>query len=253
MTKTGKTIRKGVMLMEHQFQPFKTFVPGNHLVLGEAGVGKTRLIWSLLQSPEFYDQETINIVLTSSEHIWQNHIENPIIPVDPYATDMRWIAEPSEPGTYYAACDYLPRVLTFLECLANYARKNEENFKKTIRVFIDFPIKFWLDACFVEQLARLHYISESLVEDGICPLHLWVVMPVLKELTMKAKSLIKNSHLIFINPFSQTWLEQIKDIMAKPLSQLEKMTNAQGKSTDTGFYYLPSGQTDAYLQKFLFD
>ena len=228
------------MPVQHQVEPFTEFVPGNHLVLGAAGVGKTRLIWSLLQSQKFCGEKRINIVLTdSAKRMWQEHTENPVIPVDPYATNMRWIAEPTEPGIYLAACDYLPRVITFLECLANFARRYEGTIPNPVRVFVDYPHKFWRDACFVEQLGRLHFISESLSDDGAQLFEIWLVLTPSKELPPNAQSLWRNSHFILMNPISQAWLQEADVFAGKHQPPLSALKDVWSKDVSQGFYYLP--------------
>lgn len=239
------------MPVEHQIQPFTSFIPGNHLILGAAGVGKTRLIWSLLQSKEYYGENTINIVLTdSSKHAWHDPSPTtPIIPIDPYSTNMRWIAEPTVPGIYFAACDYLPRVITFLECLANYARSSEGNLQNPVRVFIDFPVKFWRDACFIEQLDRLQYISDSHSENEGQRLDIWMVMTVAKDLPAKVLSPLQKSNLIVLNPASKPWLSEVQNLLGKTFPQLELLLNKDGKSQENGFYYFPYAQQDVLLQE----
>lgn len=238
------------MPVEQQISPFTDFLSGNHLVLGAAGVGKTRLIWSLLQSREFCGENRINIVLTdSAKRIWQEHTETPIIPVDPYATDMRWIAEPSEPGVYFAACDYLPRVITFLECLANFGRSYEGNIPNPVRVFVDYPLKFWRDACFIEQLGRLHFISESLSSEGTQLLEVWQVLTPSKELSPKAQSLWGNSNLIVINPFTQAWLKEADIFVGKHEPPLSAVQDVLSKDVSQGFYYLSHKAESIFLNR----
>lgn len=108
--------------MEQNVRPFEKFLPGSHLILGEAGSGKTRLIWSILQGKDFVEDHSINIVLTDSEkRIWYNPPNNPVHTINPYETDISWVTEPTKPGIYYCACDYAPRIITFLECLATWS------------------------------------------------------------------------------------------------------------------------------------
>lgn len=236
------------MPVEQQLSPFTDFLPGNHLVLGAAGVGKTRLIWSLLQSREFCGENRINIVLTdSAKRIWQEHSETPIIPMDPYATDMRWIAEPTKPGIYLAACDYLPRVITFLECLANFARNYEGDIPSPVRVFVDFPLKYWRDACFLEQLGRLHFISETLSAEGAQLLEVWQVLTPAKELPPSAQALWRHSNLIVINPFTESWLKEAANLVGKHEPPLSAVENVLNQDVSRGFYYLPDKGESIYL------
>ncbi len=238
------------MPVEEQIKPFSTFVPGNHLILGAAGVGKTRFIWSLLQDKQFCGEHTINIVLTdSAKRQWHEPTPEPVIPVDPFGTNMRWIAEPTVPGIYFASCDYLPRVVTFLECLANFARSTEGNLKNPVRVIVDFPVKFWRDPCFLEQLERLHYISDTFSEDGVTMFDIWTVLTAGKDLTGKILAPIEKSHLIFLNPASKTILTQVKDVLINYYPQFQILTGADHKAPETGFYYLPDNEQNIYLQE----
>ena len=233
--------------MEQELQAFTNFFPGNHLVLGASGVGKSLLILSLLQTNEFSDKETINIVLTeSAKHIFQYTIPNPIISVDPYSTDMRWIAEPTVPGIYYCACDYLPRVVTFLECIANFARGNESHLKRPIRLFLDFPPKYWQSGSMVEQVTRLNYISNTLTDDDFRPLSLWTVFTSIKELSSKAKSLLDKTHLIIIKPISKPWFVETANNLEKQFAHLKSIDDTKGDNK--GFFYLPFTDENIYTQ-----
>ena len=237
---------KEVMPMEQEFESFTNFVPGNHLVLGATGVGKSLLILSLLQTNEFSDKQTINIVLTDSPKlICQYTIPNPIISVDPYSTDMSWIAEPRVPGIYYCACDYLPRIVTFLECLANVTRGNEGNLKYPIRLFIDFPPKFWQNEAVVEQIVRLIYISNILTNHIFRPLTLWTVFTYLKELSPKAKVILEKTHLVIIKPLSKSWFKETITSLEKEFAHLKSISsNVDNK----GFFYLPYNVEKIYSQ-----
>ncbi len=233
--------------MEQEFQPFTNFVPGNHLVLGATGVGKSLLILSLLQTNEFSDKETINIVLTdSAKHICQYTIPNPIISVDPYSTDMRWIAEPTVPGIYYCACDYLPRIVTFLECIANFTRGAEGNLKHPIRLFLDLPPKFWKNESMVEQIERLNYISNSLIDDDFRPLTLWTVFTSLKILSPKAKVLLEKTHLVIIKPIAKSWLIETITSLEKLFAHLKNIND--NYEDNKGFFYLPFTEEKIYSQ-----
>lgn len=225
--------------MENQVQPFQNFLSGNHLVMGAAGVGKTRLIWSLLEDKDFCGQETINIILTDSqEHMAQKNSPVPLVHVDPYSTDMRWIAEPNEPGIYFTSLGYIPRATTFVECLANYIRKVEGDVKHPIRVFVDFSSKYWRDNAFVEQLARLHYISESVTGESERPLSIWTVLTHLKDLSPQAQGILHYTHLVLMNPVLSTTLQELDNFFGKNLLARANTIFVPGK-TIGGFYYLP--------------
>lgn len=233
--------------MEQKIQPFTNFVPGNHLVLGATGVGKSLLILSLLQTKEFSDKETINIVLTdSAKLIYQYTIPNPVISIDPYSPDMRWIAEPSVPGIYYCACDYLPRIVTFLECLANFTRGDEENLKYPIRLFIDFPPKFWQYESVIEQMVRLNYISNSLSDNNYYPLTLWTVFTSLKELTLKTRKILDQTHLVILKPIPLSWFKEITASLEEQFPDLKNLDFAT--ENNVGFFYLPHDKNNIYSQ-----
>jgi len=129
--------------MEQLIKPFEKFLPGSHLVLGEAGSGKTRLIWSNSYKKKIYvKDDSINIVLTDAEkRIWSKPTNNPIFTFNPFDTNISWVTEPQKPGIYYCACEYAPRVITFLECLASWAIQNEKNMNNKVRVFCRLPVK----------------------------------------------------------------------------------------------------------------
>lgn len=233
--------------MEQEFQSFTNFLPGNHLVLGATGVGKSLLILSLLQTNEFSDLEAINIVLTdSAKHICQYTIPNPIISVDPYSTDMRWIAEPRIPGIYYCACDYLPRIVTFLECIANFTRGDEGNIKLPIRLFIDFPPNFWQNQSIIEQMVRLNFISNSLTDNDLHPLTLWTVFTSLKELSTKSKILLEKTHLVIIKPLSKSWFKQTITSLEYQFAHLKNIND--NTADDKGFFYLPFTEENIYTK-----
>jgi hypothetical protein len=233
--------------MEQKSQPFTAFVPGNHLVLGATGVGKSLFILSLLQSKGFNDKETINIVLTdSAKLIYQYTIPNPVITIDPYSTNMRWIAAPSIPGIYYCACDYLPRIVTFLECIANFTRGDEENIKYPIRLFIDFPPKFWQYESVIEQMVRLNYISNTLVDYDYRPLTLWTVFTSLKELSPKTKSILDKTNLVILKPIPQSWFTEIAASLEKQFPHLIELDFT--KENDEGFFYLVHNENIIYSQ-----
>jgi len=234
---------KGRMRMQQNDHSLTAFVPGNHLILGAAGSGKTRLIWTLLQSPEFCKPDTVNIVLTDSEkRIWLNPSDNPIIVVNPYAPDISWATEPTTPGIYYAACEYLPRITTFLECLANFARYVEHDIKHPLRVFIDFPKKYWRDFNFFDQINRLIFISESLAEDGQYPLEIWSVLTTPKDLNPKQYVAFKNSHLILMPPITDALVADVKEALGVELS----LENSREMS-DGSFCYFSQNADQAVM------
>ncbi|MHB8126507.1 MAG: hypothetical protein ACYDEJ_12870 [Desulfitobacteriaceae bacterium] len=233
--------------MKQEFQPFTNFVSGNHLVLGASGVGKSLLIMSLLQTNEFSDKNTINIVLSaSSKHIYQYTVPNPIISIDPYSTNLNWISEPTVPGIYYCACDYLPRIVTFLECLANFTRGGERKLQHPIRLFIDIPPKFWQDESIIEQIVRLNYISNSISDYEFRPLTLWTVFTSLKELSPKAKVLLEKTHLVIIKPIPQSWFKEILTILEKNFAHLKSIND--NNENNRGFFYLPYTEDNIYSQ-----
>lgn len=230
-------------MMEHDVQPFKAFMPGNHLVLGAAGVGKTRLIWSLLQSKEFCQDNTVNIVLTDhSKPLWHGPNDTPIFHISPYANDLNWIANPQKPGIYYAACDYLPRMHTFLECLANYSR-NIDQMKAPVRVFLDFPNKYWLNDFFMEQIGRLLYISESC--DFEAPeLEVWTTMSIGRDIPYPNLKGYQG-HKLLLNPLNESMLESANQLMNTSLA----MNDFGARPVkDDGFYYLPSSEKKIYYK-----
>lgn len=234
------------MPVENLVQPFQNFLPGNHLVMGAAGVGKTRFIWSLLEDKDFSGEETINIILTDSqEHTGTGNLPVPLVHIDPYSIDMRWIAEPTQPGNFFTSLGYIPRATTFVECLANYIRKVEGEVKHHIRVFVDFSTKYWQNNAFVEQLARLHYISESVVFEGKRPLSIWTVMTHLKELTPQAQGILPYTHLILMNPVLPSTLAELDSFFGKNLLPRANTFFVQGK-TIGGFYYLPYTDSNIY-------
>ncbi|MHB1654069.1 MAG: hypothetical protein ACYCVD_16580 [Desulfitobacteriaceae bacterium] len=233
--------------MENLVQPFQNFLPGNHFVMGAAGVGKTRLIWSLLQDVDFCGKETINIILTDSqERLSQGLSPVPLTQVDPYSTDMRWIAEPTEPGIYFTSCGYIPRATTFIECLANYIRRFEGTIKNPIRVFIDFSSKYWRDTSFLDQLARLHYISESVTSDKERPLSIWAVLTDLKELSHQAQGMLHYAHLVLMNPVVPAALQELDTFFGKSLLPRATTLFPPGK-TIGGFYYVPFTEDNIYF------
>ncbi|MFA6807376.1 MAG: hypothetical protein WCR27_00105 [Eubacteriales bacterium] len=235
--------------MEQQVKPFINFLPGSHLILGEAGSGKTRLICSLLQSKNFYEENSVNIVLTDSEkRIWSKPAENPVTTIDPFSTDISWITDPTKPGIYYCACNYAPRLITFLECLATWARQNEEKIQNSIKVFIDYPVQLLMLPEFIEQLTRLHYISETLNNNDSHPIDIWTVLGTHKDISPKAKLLFKNSNLILVNPFPDRWNNYLSELQKEKSEQLKTQLPQINQTLKDGFYYFPYNDNSFYLQ-----
>ncbi|KUO58404.1 MAG: hypothetical protein APF84_01540 [Gracilibacter sp. BRH_c7a] len=235
--------------MEQVVKPFAKFLPGSHLILGEAGSGKTRLIWSILQEKDYVVDNSINIVLTDSEkRIWYNPAKNPIVPVDPFDTDISWVTEPSKPGIYYCACEYAPRVITFLECLASWAIRNENKLTNKVRIFIDFPVKYWTLPEFVEQLSRLQYIvgSQSTVEE-ISPIEIWTVLGPFKKISPQAKEVFKNVNMVLLNPFPQGWFKNISSILDLESADLPNLMEGIDPGIKDGYYYVPCVEKGLYL------
>lgn len=236
--------------MEQNVQPFERFLPGSHLLIGEAGSGKTRLIWSMLQEKAYVDDDSINIVLTDSEKlIWNNPPRNPVINLDPYNTDISWATEPKKPGIYYCACDYAPRVITFLECLATWAIQNEKHIDHKVRIFADFPTKFWVLPEFVEQLNRLHYITASQDGENNPPIEIWAVLCSPKKISPQAKPLFQNANLVLLNPLPENWPASIisqLDIKCKNLP--ERLSRIKSNLKD-GYYYIPCSGETLYLNE----
>jgi len=230
--------------MERLIKPFEKFLPGNHLILGEAGSGKTRLIWSILQEKEFVEDNSINIVLTDSEkRIWFNPTANPIRTINPYHTDISWVAEPQKPGIYYCACEYAPRVITFLECLSTWALQNEANLMNIVRVFVDFPSKYWNLTGFIEQLTRLHYISRNREDDKI---EIWSVLGSLKKITAASRVLFENINLVLLNPFPKDWSDNICKILDLKDERLPRLISQIDNDKPEGFYYIPKTEPVLY-------
>lgn len=230
--------------MEHDVQPFIKFAPGNHLILGAVGVGKTRLIWSLLQGEELNGKQDINIVLTDHpKHLWLNSDSVPISHIHPYSSDLSWVTTPQKPGVYYAACDYLPRMHTFVECLSNYAL-NPDTLKSPVRVFFDFPDKFWHSEFFMEQIRRLFYISRSAAEDDH-QLEIWSVASVGKDLLPLAPDLFDQEHYILLNPVSPLLVETVNKLMPASFTIDDFGENPEKRG---GFYYLPGPEGPVYFR-----
>lgn len=241
------------MPVEQVAKPFQHFFPGSHLILGEAGSGKTRLIWSILQEKDYVMDNSINIVLTDSEkRIWYNPSKNPIIPVDAFDTDISWVTEPSKPGIYYCACEYAPRVITFLECLATWAIRNENTLTNKVRVFIDFPVKYWELPEFVEQLSRLQYIVGSKCDknaavDEISPIEIWTVLGSLKKISPQAKTLFQNVNMVLLNPFPQSWSKSVLHVLTEKSGEFPKLLDSIDSDTKDGYYYIPCEEEELYI------
>lgn len=235
--------------MEQIVRPFEKFLPGSHLILGEAGSGKTRLIWSLLQEKDYVEDDSINIVLTDSEkRIWSKPTRNPIITIDPFKTDISWITEPKKPGIFYCACDYPPRVITFLECLATWAIQNEKNINHKVRVFIDFSSKYWLLPEFIEQLHRLHYITAE-QKDENRSLEIWAVLGSLKKISPHAKPLFQQVSLVMLNPFPEAWSSNLSELLDIKCENLPELLTGIDNNVNDGYYYIPCDQNQLYLNK----
>lgn len=236
--------------MEQIVRPFEKFLPGSHLIIGEAGSGKTRLIWSLLQEKDFEEDDSINIVLTDSEkRIWSRPTRNPIVTINPFDTDISWITEPKKPGIYYCACDYPPRVITFLECLATWAIQNEQKTDNKVRVFIDFSSKYWSLPEFIEQLSRLHYITANQKGDDNPTLEIWAVLGSLRKISPKAKPLFQQVSLTLLNPFPETWSGNLSELLDSKCENLPELLTGIDKNVSDGYYYIPCNQDDLYLNK----
>ncbi len=230
--------------MEQQIKPFTGFLPGNHLIVGEAGSGKTRLIWNILQTRDFFQNESFNFVLTDSEKlIWSTPSKNPIAIVNPYDPDISWIANPQEPGVYYCACDYAPRVITFLECLSTWAIQKQ--LTCPVRVFVDFPEKFWTINEFVDQLTRLYYISQTV--GGDYPIEIWTVLGTYKDISPKVKSILRNSNLLIVNPLPEKWLQSFSDWLNVDPSYLINLIEEKEGQKKEGFYYVPSAEIRVFM------
>ena len=238
------------MPVENQIIAFQNFLPGNHVLLGTAGVGKTRLLWSLLQDPSFRGENTVNILLTySKDRFAQGVSQLHVVHVEPYATDLRWISEPSKPGIYFSSCSYTPRNTTFWECLANYVVQAEGAIPHPIRLFLDFSSKHWKDNCFLEQLIRLHFISKSIREEGTEVLNIWSVLSTLTNLPPQIKGIWKDAHLILLSPLDSTSLTNLQDFFNFSLtpSSQEALTTEKNLGR---FYYLTHTEEKIYKQLF---
>ncbi|MDR1603516.1 MAG: hypothetical protein LBS10_01830 [Gracilibacteraceae bacterium] len=230
--------------MNEQTLPFTRFRPGSHLILGEAGSGKSKLIWSLLQTPDFTQNKAINIVLSdASQRMWFDETtRNPIRAIDPFNPDINWIARPSVPGIYYCACDYAPRVITFVECLATWALQAPEEAASRVRLFLDFSAKCWSRPEFVEQATRLHYIATN--QENI---EIWAVVGAYKKVSPLVRSLFEKTGLIFVNPFPAGLIDEICEALGLKRDTLPGLSLVSF-TRKTGFYYIPYNEEAAYWQ-----
>ncbi|HHY27258.1 MAG TPA: hypothetical protein GX523_11065 [Desulfitobacterium dehalogenans] len=232
--------------MEQNVKPFEKFFSGSHLILGEAGSGKTKLIWSILQNREYVKENTINIVLTDSEkRMWHDSHQNPVTTIDPYDSDISWATNPSKPGIYHCACDYAPRIITFLECLATWAIRNEKKIEQKVRIFIDISSKIWMLPEFIEQVNRLHFIASSQEENSI---EIWAVLGSLKKLTNQVKPIFACINLVLMNPISPSWIDELKDIVGIQCGNLRDKLDGIQVGKKEGYYYAPSDDRDLYFQ-----
>ena len=236
--------------MEQLVKPFEVFSSGSHLVLGEAGTGKTKLIWTILQNREFVKENSINIVLTDSDkRIWAEARQIPVTIKNPYAADISWATNPSMPGIYYCACDYAPRIITFLECLATWAIQNDKNTDNKVRIFIDISSKIWMLPEFIEQINRLHFIINSQGEES--PIELWAVLGSIKKLPNQIKSIFACINLILTNPVSQSLLNDIKEILGSDCEGLRAKLDKIECGRKEGFYYAPITGEDVFVGQIL--
>lgn len=232
--------------MEQNVKPFEKFFSGSHLILGEAGSGKTKLIWSILQDREYVKENSINIVLTDSQkRMWHDSYQNPVTIINPYDSDISWATNPSKPGIYHCACDYAPRIITFLECLATWAVQNEKKFEQKVRVFIDISSKIWALPEFIEQVNRLHFIASSQEDDSI---EIWAVLGSLKKLTNQAKPIFACTNLVLINPISPSWIDELKDIVGIQCGNFRNKLDGIRVDRKDGYYYAPSDDQEIYFQ-----
>lgn len=238
--------RKEVMPVASQIIAFQRFLPGNHVLLGAAGVGKTRLLWSLLDDPGFRGENTVDILLTDSKDRFNQGVSPlHVVHVEPYATDLSWISEPIKPGIYFSSCSYTPRNITFLECLANYVRQAEGLIPHPIRLFIDFSAKHWKDNAFFEQLIRLHYISTLMREEGVETLSIWNVLSTLTNLPSSAQSMWKDANFILLSPVESASLAALDSFLVRtplPSSHTAIITGRQVGE----FFYLPRKEEKIY-------
>ncbi|MCL1917294.1 MAG: hypothetical protein FWG14_03095 [Peptococcaceae bacterium] len=229
--------------MEQTASAFETFSPGSHLIIGDAGSGKTRLMWAALQS-NFLESDAINIVLTDSQkNAWYLPSQKPIITLDPYSTDISWASNPTQSGIYYCACDYIPRIITFMECLSTWSIQSEhkkESVRQPLRLFLDFSSKHWLLPEFIEQVSRLHYISSTRAEDHNHPIELWTSQGLSAKVPKKIRTFFSDFHIIVLNPAPAGWAQDITTWLGTPSSAPSAaaacLQNADFQKP-SGFYY----------------
>ncbi|MDR0434258.1 MAG: hypothetical protein LBH21_04235 [Gracilibacteraceae bacterium] len=231
--------------MSEQTLPFTHFRPGSHLILGEAGSGKSKLIWATLQTPEFTQNNAVNIVLTDADQRmpFDEAIRNSVRDLEAYNTDITWITQPSEPGVYHCACDYAPRVITFIECFATWALQAPDEGGSPVRLFLDFSAKFWDRPEFVEQLARLHYIASN--RENI---EIWAIIGSYKKVSPLARTLFEKTGLIFVNPFPAGLINEICDALGLKRDTLPGLALVAFERK-TGFYYIPYNEKAAYWKQ----
>ncbi len=238
------------MPVESQVIAFQRFLPGNHVILGAAGVGKTRLLWTLLQDSSFREEKTVDILLTDSKDRFSQGVSPlHVVHVEPYATDLSWITEPSKPGIYFSTCPYTPRNTTFMECLANYVRQAEGAVPYPIRLFVDFSAKHWQDSGFLEQLARLHFISESIQEERSGALSIWSVLSTLTNLPPQAQGMWKDAHFVLLSPVESASLTNLNSLFGHTLAPLTQEALTAGQHMGE-FYYLPHAEKQIYKRRF---
>jgi hypothetical protein len=238
-----------VFTMDQTLSAFQTFSPGSHLIIGDAGSGKTRLMWAALQS-DFLEGDAINIVLTDSQkNAWYLPSKKPITTLDPYSTDISWASNPTRSGIYYCACDYIPRIITFLECLATWAIQSEnktETAPQTLRIFLDFSAKHWLLPEFVEQISRLHYISSNRGDDHAHPIELWASQGLSAKIPVKIRSYFSGFHIVMLNPAPSSWAQGISTWLGGATAASALLQGADFQKA-SGFYYATqSGQLSLY-------
>ena len=238
------------MPVESQIIAFQHFRSGNHVLLGAAGVGKTRLLWSLLQDPGFSKENTVDILLTDSKDRFNQGVSSlHVVHVDPYATDLDWISEPVKPGIYFSSCQYTPRNTTFLECLANYARQAEGSFSPPIRLFLDFSLKHWHDKCFLEQAIRLHYISTTMSEEGSGSLSIWSVLSSLTNLPIQVQGIWKTAHFVLLSPVESETFTALASLRQRQIPFSDQQAILTSRKMGEVFY-LPSNEETLYKRLF---
>ncbi|MCL1853113.1 MAG: hypothetical protein FWF88_08795 [Peptococcaceae bacterium] len=250
--------------MNQLIGPFESFSPGCHLIIGDAGSGKTRLMWVALQNG-FLEGSAINIVLTDSQkNAWYLPSKKPITTLDPYSTDVSWASNPKHSGIYYCACEYIPRIITFLECLATWSIQSENEkdpAPQTVRIFLDFSSKHWMLPEFVEQVSRLHYISSTRNEDHAHPIELWVSQGLSAKIPTKVRAFFSGFHIIMLNPAPSGWAKQIPAWLNAPGTNGQgavspvaaTLQNADLSQTDGFYYATQNGDLSLYGKQLTID